>query len=164
MSESFRYEQIQHFTAGTIGPKGQRTFYLQFGNPGDLVSLKLEKGQVNTLAEFFDRLLDDVEPVAIDDVPLALDLIEPVEPAWVVASIGIAYEEDAASFLLVAEELVDEVADDDPSPASAEVRLSRGQVQAFITRAQDLMSSGRPPCEYCGRPIDHDDGWCPCHN
>ena len=165
MSESFRYENIQHFIAGTVGPKGQRTFYIQFGNPGELISLKLEKGQVSALAEFFNRLLDDVEPIAIDDVPLALDLIEPIEPAWVISSIGIAYEEDSASFVFVAEELIDEEDDDEaPTPATAELRLSHGQVQAFVTRARDLMSSGRPPCDYCGRPLDHDDGWCPCHN
>ena len=79
MSQSFHFERLQHFTAGTIGPKGQRTFFLQFGNAGELVSLKLEKTQVQALGEFFDGLLEDLDPVAPADVPLALDLIDPVE-------------------------------------------------------------------------------------
>ncbi len=162
MSESFHFDELQHFTAGTVGPKGQRTFFLQFGNAGQLVSLKLEKGQVHALAEFFDQLLEDHDPLAADEVPLALELIDPVDPAWVVASIGIAHETDDGTFAMVIDELVPD--EDGPEPATAEVRLTQGQVQAFIDRARDLMASGRPPCEYCGRPLDHDDGWCPCHN
>ena len=161
MTASYHFERPQHFTAGTTGPKGQRTFFLQFGEPGELVSLKLEKGQVHALAEFFDQLLDPVD-VAEEDVPLALDLIDPVEAAWVVASIGVAYEEDDNQFVVVIEQLLDE--DDDADPATAEVHLTPGQVQAFVTRSRDLVASGRPPCEFCGRPLDDDDGWCPCYN
>ena len=105
MSESFRFEIPQHFTAGTVGPRGQRTFYLQFGNVGEIVSLKCEKQQVQALAEFLDQLLDDAGPVAPDEVPLALELIDPVEPAWTVSSIGVAYREEDGHFLLVVEEL-----------------------------------------------------------
>ena len=161
MSQSFHFDHLQHFTAGTVGPKGQRTFFLQFGNAGDLVSLKLEKTQVQALGEFFDGLLDDLEPVAPDEVPLALDLIDPIEPAWVVASIGVAHQADDGMFVLVADELVE---DEDAEPATAELRLTQGQVQAFVERARDLVASGRPPCPFCGRPLDHDDGWCPCYN
>lgn len=169
MSESFHFDELQHFTAGTVGPRGRRTFYLQFGNPGDMVSLKLEKQQVIALAEFLDGLLDDLDPLAPDEVPLALDLIEPVEEAWVVATIGVAYREDVRRFLLVAEELVpDDVdADDDDDeiePATAQLDLTPGQVKAFVERARDLVAAGRPPCTFCGRPLEGDDGWCPCHN
>lgn len=165
MRPSFHFEELEHFTAGTVGPKGQRTFFLQFGNRGNLVSLKLEKGQVHALAEFLDQLLDDVQPVTDDDVPLALDLIDPVESAWTVASIGVAFHEDDQTFVLVAEELlVDDDDDEDDEPANAQLHLTRGQVAAFVERARELVSSGRPPCDFCGRPLDHDDGWCPCHN
>lgn len=162
MAESYRFEGVQHFTAGAVGPKGQRTFFLQFGNTGELVSLKLEKTQVHALAEFFDQLLEDLDPVAPGDVPLALDLIDPVEEAWVVASIGVAHQSDDGMFVLVADQLVDD--EDDLEPATAELRLTQGQVHAFVERARDLVAAGRPPCTYCGRPLDHDDGWCPCHN
>ena len=92
MSDSYHFERPEHFTAGTVGPKGQRTFFLQFGNAGELVALKLEKGQVHALAEYLDQLLDDIDPVDEDDIPLALDLIDPVEAAWVVGSVGDIHE------------------------------------------------------------------------
>lgn len=163
MSDSFRFSDVEHFTAGTVGPKGQRTFFVQFGNAGKLVSLKLEKGQVQALAEYLDSLLEDAEPVAVSDVPLALDLIDPVEAAWVVSSMGVAFQEDDNRFVVVAEELVEEEESEDDA-ATAEVHLSPGQVKAFVERARDLVAAGRPPCQYCGRPLDDDDNWCPCFN
>lgn len=167
MSASFHFDRVQHFTAGTVGPRGQRTFYLQFGNPGELVSLKAEKGQVYSLAEFLDELLDD-EAVEPDDVPLALDLIDPIETAWAVASIGVAHDDTTNTFVLVVEEFVpepdDEETDREAEPATAQVRLTPGQVKAFIERSRDLVAAGRPPCPFCGRALDHEDGWCPCHN
>lgn len=164
MSESFRFEIPEHFTAGTVGPRGQRTFFLQFGNVGEIVSLKCEKQQVQALAEFLDQLLDDAGPVTPDEVPLALDLIDPVEPAWTVSSIGVAYREEDGHFLLVVEELLDDDDDDDVEPAAAQLSISPGQVKAFIERARDLVIAGRPPCNFCGRSLDGDGTWCPCHN
>ena len=72
MSRSFHFGELQHFTAGTVGPSGQRVFYLQFGNPDDLAPLQLEKIQVRALAEFLDQLLDEAEPILQDEIPLAL--------------------------------------------------------------------------------------------
>ncbi len=160
MSPSYHFRQLEHFTSGTVGPKGARTFFLQFGNSGDLVSLKLEKGQVHALAEYFNQLLDEIE-VPAADVPLALELIEPVEAPWAIANIGVAFQEDEEEFVLVVEELNEEESDD---LATAQLHVSPGQAQAFVDRSRDLVASGRPPCNFCGQPLNHDDGWCACHN
>ena len=38
-------------------------------------------------------------------------------------------------------------------------------VAAFIIRARQLVAAGRPPCPWCGAPLDPTvDGWCPCAN
>ena len=69
--------------------------------------------------------------------------------------------------LLVAEELVIEPDEDDPDPiptddpATARFRLTRGQVLAFIRQAAAIVTSGRPVCRLCGRPIDPDGHACP---
>jgi uncharacterized repeat protein (TIGR03847 family) len=161
---SFDFRLPQHFTSGTIGPKGQRVFYLQFGDAGEIVSLKLEKGQLFTLADFLEQLLEEVN-VEEGAVPLALDLIEPVVPAWAVASIGVAYDPATHQFILAITQLVFEDEDgNEPEAATAELHLSPEQVTAFVSRSHDLVASGRPPCAYCGRPLDDADGWCPCYN
>ena len=69
MSQSFHFGQLQHFTTGTVGPSGKRVFFLQFGNPGDLATLQLEKMQVRALADFLDQLIGDVEPISPEDIP-----------------------------------------------------------------------------------------------
>ena len=159
MSRSFHFGELQHFTAGTVGPSGQRVFYLQFGNPDDLATLQLEKIQVRALAEFLDQLLDEAEPILQDEIPLALELIEPISPDWIVSSLGVAFEKYKAEFVVVAEEL-----SEDSDAAMAQIHLTPGQVKAFIARANDLIRAGRPPCEICGDPINYADGWCPCSN
>jgi uncharacterized repeat protein (TIGR03847 family) len=62
---------------------------------------------------------------------------------------------------VVEERLPDEA---DHDPATAQLHLQAGQLKAFVESARELVAAGRPPCSYCGRPLDHDDGWCPCSN
>ncbi len=60
MSESFDFHEPDFLTIGTLGPKGERVFYLQCRAYGDLVSLKLEKQQVAVLAEYLNRIPEDL--------------------------------------------------------------------------------------------------------
>ena len=46
VSASFELDAPDHFTAGAVGPPGQRVFYLQAREGGTLVTLKCEKEQV----------------------------------------------------------------------------------------------------------------------
>ena len=96
MSASYDLNDLEHFTVGTIGPPGQRVFYLQAGVTGTVVSLKLEKQQVAALAEHLADVLrkisddpDSIEPEA------DIGLIDPVEAEWTVGDIGIGYDPDA---------------------------------------------------------------------
>lgn len=166
MSGSIEFEHPEHFTAGTVGPKGQRTFYLQAGHGGRLVTVKLEKQQVGALAEYLAGLLADL-PGPNERQPLArTELIDPVEPVFVVGALGVAFEESDQSLLLVAEELVDDD-DTDPErvPANARFRISRGRAAAFVEHARELVAAGRPACRVCGRPADLRGPVCvPCAN
>ncbi len=161
-SPSFEFEVVDRFTAGAIGPKGQRVFYLQAIHDGTVVALRIEKQQVLALAEYLGDLLDDLAATELADLPDELDLVDPVVAEWVVASIGVAYSEDRDRLVIVTEELIGE--DDDVEPATARFHLTREQVTAFIVRARELVAAGRPPCPYCGRPLDGDGTWCACSN
>ncbi len=135
MSMEFDFTDPDHFCAGTVGPKGQRVFYLQAREAGEVVSLKLEKQQVTALADYLERLLEDLPEMRAPrgDAPI---LLEPVH----------------AAFALVV---------DDPE---ARFHLSRPQVLSFIEQARVLVAAGRPPCPYCARPLDPVSGFCPCVN
>lgn len=171
---SFDLSNPDVFTAGTVGPPGQRVFYLQARDEGLVVTVRCEKQQVAALADYFDALLDDLEPspyaVADDD----LELVEPVVPLWTVGPIGVAYDDPEDKIVVVLEELiVDDDPDRDPdvepdidpeAGASVKVRLTRAQVSGFARRAHDLVSAGRPPCRFCGLPVDPAGHPCPRMN
>lgn len=147
------------FTAGALGPPGQRVFYLQAQYDDETTAVKLEKQQVLALAEYLSGLLNDLPPPA--EVPDAPALVEPVEAEWTVGTIGVAYDNDRDRIVIVAEELVDD--DDDPGEV-LRVAVTRSQVRALIERAEDLMLGGRPPCRLCGAPLDPAGHACPRAN
>jgi uncharacterized repeat protein (TIGR03847 family) len=141
----------EHFTAGAVGPPGHRVFYLQAGAEGRLVSLRCEKQQVGALGEYLDRILGDLPPGPAGGSALPAELIEPVEPAWVVGTLALGYDQDTDRLVLHVSELIEEGADEG---SSARWEVRRDQARAFIARAQALLEGGRPPCPLCGRPLD----------
>lgn len=165
MSTSYDLPSPDVFTAGAVGSPGQRVFYLQVREDDLSVTVRCEKQQVAALAEYFDGLLGDLEPAPYEVSSADLELLPPVEAIWIVGSIGVAYDEPADRIVVVLEELTDEEDDDLASTtASVKVRLSRGQVSAFVRHSRDLVASGRPPCRFCGMPMDPDGHPCPRMN
>jgi uncharacterized repeat protein (TIGR03847 family) len=154
MSSSFEVPDADHLTAGTVGPPGQRVFYLQAANAGQVVSLRLEKAQVAALVVYLKALLSDL-PTA-DDQPSDLALIEPVVAEWVVGSLGVSYDEGTDRVILVAEELVEE----GEEGARARITATRGQIAALCDHGAAIVAAGRPPCPLCGQPLDPEGHTC----
>lgn len=156
----FDLPDVDRFTAGTVGPPGQRVFYLQAVAGGEVVTLRCEKGQVAALAEYFAELLHDLPIVPAEQLPTELDLVEPVQEAFVVGQLGVVFDEGRDRMVVRADELVAEDEPDDVTPGMARMALTRAQVQAFVVHATRLVSSGRPNCPLCGRPIDPEGHMC----
>ena len=161
MSPSFDLEAPDHFTAGTMGPGGQRVFYLQARQSRTLVTLKCEKEQVRGLAEYLADLLGRLPAVGTEP-PRDAALLEPIEAAWIVAALGVGSDEADDRIVVVAKELVEEDGADEP--ATARFRISRAQAAAFVERARELMKAGRPICPMCGAPKEPDGHVCPRSN
>lgn len=163
-SQSFDLPDLDRFTTGTVGPKGQRTFFLQVMAGTAVVTLKLEKQQVNALAEYLENMLSDLPTVDPDDMPLEWELVPPVTPEWVVASMGVAYQQSDNRIILWAEEALLNDEDDDMIPATARFRLTIPQATGFVHRAHMIVAAGRPPCPFCSAPLDAEGAWCACSN
>ena len=183
MSRSFELPDVEWATVGTIGPPGQRVFYLQARQGGEQITLKLEKQQVAAIAQFLGEILSDLpvaDPLPDDD---AMALVEPVEAEWAVGGLQLAYDAEADRIVIVAEEVGEDDPEDTDDPAGGpdigeplsasdptadrgmgRLSLTRTQAAAIVRRGWDLVSAGRPTCALCGRPIDPDGHSCPRTN
>ena len=160
MSASFDLDQPDHFTAGAVGPPGQRVFYLQAREGQTLVTLKSEKEQVRALGEYLSALLERVADAG-DPRPASLALLEPVQEAWAVGTIGVGYDEASRRVVVVLSGVVEEEGEEAPS---ARFAVTRAQAAAFAERAQELMRGGRPICPMCSGAIDPGGHVCPRSN
>ncbi len=161
MSSSFDLTGPDHFTAGAVGPPGERVFYLQGRQGRTVVTLKTEKEQVRALAHYLEGLLSRV-PDTGETPREDVGLLEPVDAAWSVASFGVGYDEQRTRVVVVASELQED--EEAGEPASARFALTRAQAAAFVARAEALMRAGRPVCPMCSQPKDPAGHVCPRSN
>jgi uncharacterized repeat protein (TIGR03847 family) len=169
---SFEVDSPDHFTAGAVGPPGQRVFYLQSRDGNRLITLKVEKEHVRALAEYVGGLLARVKG-APGAARGGAELIEPLEVAWDVGSLAVGYDESHDRVVVEASELIEPEETEEeggsapgpePDPAMARFRISRAQAAAFVERANELMKGGRPTCPVCSRPMDPEGHVCPRAN
>lgn len=167
MASQIDFNPATHLTIGTVGPPGQRTFYLQGGRGAQFISLIIEKQQASLLADSLDSFLEELErehPTdprgATEPVWMDMRLREPVEELFRVGNMGLGYNDAGDQVVLIAYELVDE--EEEPNVVSFWV--TRSQVQSLVKHARDVVKAGRPICGNCGRPIDPDGHFCPNRN
>lgn len=166
MARHIELNPVSHLTIGTVGPPGQRVFYIQGSKGTDLVSLIVEKQQAAMLASSVETLLDELsqkhpqedvhEPIWTD-----MRLREPIEPLFRVGNIGLGYNEEVGRLAIVAYELVGE---EEEEPNVVSFWTSRAQAGAMAKQAMEVVLAGRPICGNCGKPMDLEGHFCPNRN
>ena len=178
MSVFFEFEDVDAFTTGAIGQPGSRVFFLQARHGKQRVAVKCEKQQVSAIAQYLRRVLNDLPPPDDRPLPGSLELVEPVDEAFVLGPIGLGYDRTSDRLVVQLEELSftdddldDETEDDsddsdDDSDADGHIRLyvTRGQALSFCEHAEEVVAAGRPDCRWCDQPIDPDGHACPRMN
>jgi uncharacterized repeat protein (TIGR03847 family) len=169
---------VDRITADAVGEPGARTFYIQARAGVDLVTVIVEKQQVQLLAASVLELLEDAPetgPVAEES---AMGLEEPLDPRWRAGRLSIGFDQDRDLFLLEVEESQPDPEDldvDDPRsilPASEpestaeSIRIwaSPSQMLALSRHGAEVAARGRPTCQFCGNPIDAEGHACPAMN
>ena len=197
------FEQPERFVAGTVGPPGQRTFFLQARDGSRVTSVALEKQQVSVLAERVDVLLDEVLRQAQGDASIPAvapsgstdsePLEQPIVEEFRVGTITLSWESEdqvvvIELFPISEETLIVETESETETETATEpenepetepeieveveveasevlvVKLAPGYARAFAKRAQTVVAAGRPPCQFCGNPIDPEGHICPRAN
>ena len=194
------------FVAGTVGQPGNRTFFLQARKGSALVSVVLEKVQVQVLAERLALLVAEVARRGVQ-VPEALapsdddtaPLGEPLVEAFRVGTMTLGWDPEHEQVVIEAraqqeadedegdepndeadadeadddadedededESAALEIDDSDPDgPDLVRVRLTPLAARAFVERSLRTVAAGRPPCPFCGQPLDPTGHICPRKN
>jgi uncharacterized repeat protein (TIGR03847 family) len=181
----YNFENPDRFVVGTVGQPGSRTFYLQARDGSRIVSVLVEKVQVALLAERLTQLLTEVRERGANvpaDVALAdLDsapLDEPLNETFRVGTMAIVWDGDDESIVVEARALSEDAEEEDEAAEAIEaaadvadddsdvvrVQLAPSKALAFAQRALDVVAAGRPPCPFCGQPLNPEGHICARRN
>lgn len=180
----FSFDPPERLVIGTVGQPGERTFFLQARGGGQLTSVVLEKVQVAALASRLEELLDEivrasggaapvpaVAPIELNDTA---PLDQPILEEFRVGALSLGWDPDAERVVIAAQAISetdesdddtdDDTNDDDDEPAFIDddsegppvlrVRVTGAVARAFTKRALEIVAAGRPPCQFCGQPLD----------
>lgn len=177
------FDPPDRFVTGTVGPPGQRQFFLQATGAGRTTTVAVEKAQVQVLADRVNDLLDSfaggaaAEQAAaphVDNAPLDT----PIEEDFTVGTMGLSWDPererlviechavgdayDSPEVLESTEEEVDPATD--PNQLVMRVVLTPAVARAFAQRSVTVVAAGRPPCPFCATPLEPEGHVCPRAN
>ena len=171
------FEEPERFTVGTVGQPGERTFFIQARDRTRLISVSLEKAQVQALSERLQYMVREIKqsnPTVVvtkmqrDDAPLDT----PIEEEFRVGVIGLAYLSDRKMIEIDLQAIAESETEDDELleiDTSSDQNILRvliplGYAESFAKRANSVIAAGRAPCPFCGGPIDIKGHLCPRAN
>ncbi|MQA83439.1 MAG: DUF3090 family protein [Streptosporangiales bacterium] len=183
----FFYDPPERFVAGAVGQPGERTFFLQARGSGRMTSVALEKFQVASLAQRIEELLDEVlrrsegsavvPAVAPADLKDNEPLDQPILEEFRVGTMALAWDPEDERVVIEAQAATEEAEEGQEEeefepftdevtegPDVLRVSITPGEARAFAQRALKIVAAGRPPCPFCGQPLDPDGHICPRQN
>jgi uncharacterized repeat protein (TIGR03847 family) len=172
------FNEPQRFTVGTVGVPGERTFFIQAEDGPRLISVSLEKSQVQALADRLVFMLREIKQVIpnflIKDLPKdEKSLSTPIEEEFRVGLIGIAFDQSTELIQIDLQAVSEEDQEDtqfvDVDDLSSDrdilrISITPSEASRFSKRASAVVGAGRLPCPFCGGPLDSRGHLCPRAN
>lgn len=163
----YEFTQPNRFIAGTVGEPGERAFYLQIRSATRLLSVAVEKAQVQAISARLEVMISEIrkssplmiiEKLPIDDAPLD----SPVDSEFKIGAMSLAWDEERKLICLELYELEDD--EEDAEGDVVEINITPAMAAAFSLRSKAVVNAGRLPCPFCGIPIDPRGHLCPRAN
>lgn len=163
-------DPVDHITVDAIGRPGQRVFYIQGIKETQVVTLLVEKAQVQTLAIGIEQFLGEIgeKYPALEQVSEEYDeekmrIYPPVDPLFRSGELGLAYDSERDLVVLVVREVL--IEGQEPEDVGlARFWATRAQVRSMAAWAREVSSRGRPLCPQCGEAMDPEGHFCPKKN
>jgi uncharacterized repeat protein (TIGR03847 family) len=161
---------VTHITTDAIGEPGKRVFYIQAWKGDEVVTLLVEKFQIQTLAIGVEQFLAEIHQ-KFPDLPEAsaeydedrMHIHPPVDPLFRIGELGLGYDPEKDQVVLIAREIVPEGRDPEEARV-VRIWCTRSQIRAMSRWGIELASRGRPLCPQCGEPMDPEGHFCPKKN
>lgn len=171
------FDPAERFVVGTVGQPGERTFFVQVRSGRRLISVALEKSQVNALCERIKMMIKQVKkdgsgislkPLSRDVAPLEAPIFEEFR----VGMISLSWLKDRRLLCIELHAISEEDSQteepifqlDNENRELLKVFISLSQADAFSTRAVAVAKAGRLSCPFCEMPIDPTGHLCPKAN
>lgn len=149
-SRMTKHQRIFHpatvLRINSVGAPGERTFFLQGGNPDELVTILIEKVQIQMLAIGVFRLIDGIESerAELEETHSGYDeeemqLILPVDPLFRADQVSMGYDLEEDLLLL-------QVAEDADADEQQQVIfwVTREKMHGLALWALELAGRGKP--------------------
>jgi uncharacterized repeat protein (TIGR03847 family) len=161
---------VTHITTDAIGEPGKRVFYIQAWKGDEVVTLLVEKFQIQTLAIGVEQFLAEIHQ-KFPNLPEAsaeydedrMRIHPPVDPLFRIGELGLGYDPEKDQVVLIAREIVPEGGDPEEARV-VRIWCTRSQIWAMSRWGIELASRGRPLCPQCGEPMDPEGHFCPKKN
>lgn len=159
----FELDPVDQIAVAAVGEPGQRQFFLLAKGAGRVLTLTCEKTQIQALIGRLHQMIEE-QGIEIPDKAPQVPALDPGEPEWQVAEMGLGYHEARRMFVLVASQVAVEETGASGDAPSVRFWLSHQQVAAFSKQAEAVLTAGRPLCPRCGLPVDPSGHPCPVSN
>ncbi|MCS6910586.1 MAG: DUF3090 family protein [Anaerolineales bacterium] len=166
----YELNPVTFLTTGFIGQPGKRVFYLQAARGHQVITLIVEKLQVEALAQGILEFLRELEErfpnltaAEADYHPEQMRLQTPLDPAFRVGQMGLGYDAERDLVVLVAQEVTTEERSVEEAGV-ARLFATRAQMRSLAEHGRHIVRQGRPICPLCGQPIDPEGHFCPRRN
>ena len=178
-------DPVDHITVDAIGKPGNRVFYIQGRQGEQVVSLIIEKIQLQSLiagvSEFLKEVINKYPDRISTDVDLkedAMRILPPVDPKFRVGDMGLAYDDERDLVCIIAREMdifQNEENEDDDEVEQEEIKkedegnavrywCTRGQLLTLAHWGAVVLERGRPICPQCLQPMEPEGHFCPKKN
>lgn len=158
MSPEFNFISPAEVALGALGEPGNRVFILQVRDPGEHLTLKLEKTQVAGLVKYIAMILGEIDQLG--HLPKANPVIPPIEPLFIVGEIGVAHLQDEDGVIIELTEFSESSSD----PSKVTLQISKELAGTLAIQGTELIEAGRPTCPLCGFAIEPEGHPCPRTN